>query len=606
MIQRVIAITVALVLVVGGGVFAYRQLIPSPEKEATGPRYATVPVRRGDIAVGVTARGILQPSQGGGLHVPWPRGPFFGGPPPDQFTVLEVLVQEGDYVRQGDPVIRLDASQLQSSIDQVRNDLEQKLQNLADRLGIPVSELSSVNPARGITLRAPISGRVTLLTVAQDGKDVKVAPGVSVRQGTPVARVVQDTRWVMTASLVPAEFRRLKVGDRVLARFAGFEGFVEATITEINPNAVPVKESELGACRGAGLGGGEEPTDRVVQVYRARIEGDNPGLILPGMEAQLALPNADGEAGGSWLLYCAKVEGYAEEETVVSTSDGIITQVFARDMQQVQAGDPLVALSGEATQRAIEQDLQAIRNLEMQLQSLQSFAGQLTVTAPMDGVVSELRVQPGQTISMGEWLGTIYNPGRMEMFVQVDDVDVLLIQQGAPVQITLDALPGRTFTGRVTWIAPSGQDQSGFTFFQVRIEVEGGPELRPGMQAQAFIDAGKAENVLLVPLEAIFQEDRQYKVEILKEDGTTEVVPVEVGLMNEFMAEIKSGLEEGQLVVVGSSADLLPAREAPDSLLPGPSGDGSGGGSGGGRAEPAPVPEPSPVPAEPGGGEGGG
>ncbi|HEX6989002.1 MAG TPA: hypothetical protein VF282_05985, partial [Bacillota bacterium] len=150
---------------------------------------------------------------------------------------------------------------------------------------------------------------------------------------------------------------------------------------------------------------------------------------------------------------------------------------------------------------------------------------------------------------------------------------------------------------------PSGQDQSGFTFFQVRIQVEGGPELRPGMQAQAFIDAGRAEDVLLVPLEAVFQEDRQYKVEVLGEDGIPEVVPVEVGLMNDFMAEIRSGLEEGQLVVVGSSADLLPTRETPDTILPGVGGGsgeggGDGGGGGGGPAVDTPLPEPD-VPAEP-------
>ena len=98
------------------------------------------------------------------------------------------------------------------------------------------------------------------------------------------------------------------------------------------------------------------------------------------------------------------------------------------------------------------------------------------------------------------------------------------------------------------------------------------------MQAHAFIDAGRAENVLLVPLEAIFEEDNTPKVEILNPDGTTKVVPVKLGLMNHRVAEVKSGVEEGELVITGSSADVLPSQHigSKDTLLPGQSGSGDG------------------------------
>lgn len=595
MIQRVVVIAVVLALIFGGGTYAYRQLLPSDDGQARGPSYATVPVERGDIAVGVTTRGILQPAQSGWLYVPWPR--VFFGNMPDRFNVVEVLVSEGDYVQQGQPIVQLDAASLQSSIDQARANLEQKRQNLADQLGISVAELGSVNPARGITLRAPIAGRVSLLEVARDGNLTKVGPGVAVQQGMPVARVVQDGRWSMTVHLVPAEAQQVRAGDRVQVRFSGFDGHVEATVMEVNTNPVPMRSSELLRCNS--IGGGDEAVDSVVQVYRARVEGDNVGLIMPGMQASLSLPGTDGGTGTP-LHYCAAVDGYAHQETLVSTADGVITTVHVADMQEVQAGDPILSLSGQETQRAIEFALEEIRRLEQELQSFETFAQDLLIRAPIEGVVSELQVEPGQTIEMGMSIGSIYNPNQMEIYVQVDDVDVLLVQQGAPVEITLDALPDETFRGEVSWISPSGRDQSGFTFFQVRIQVEGGPELRPGMQAQAFIDAGRAENVLLVPLEAVFQEDRQYKVEVLNEEGVPVVVPVEVGLMNDFLAEIKSGLEEGQQVVVGSSADLLPTRGTPDTILPG-MGGGSGGGAGGDAPGDMPgdaVPEPD-MPVEP-------
>ena len=59
------------------------------------------------------------------------------------------------------------------------------------------------------------------------------------------------------------------------------------------------------------------------------------------------------------------------------------------------------------------------------------------------------------------------------------------------------------------------------------------------MQARAFIDAGSATDVLLIPLEAIFEEDGTHKVEVLNPDGTTKAVSVKLGLMNDREAEVK-------------------------------------------------------------------
>jgi multidrug efflux pump subunit AcrA (membrane-fusion protein) len=90
------------------------------------------------------------------------------------------------------------------------------------------------------------------------------------------------------------------------------------------------------------------------------------------------------------------------------------------------------------------------------------------------------------------------------------------------------------------------------------------------MQANCFIDGGSAENVLLIPVEAIFEEDGKTMVEVLDEDGNVRMVQVRLGLMNDRYAEVIDGLEEGQLVITGSSADLLPSQQikAKDTLLP--------------------------------------
>jgi HlyD family secretion protein len=145
-----------------------------------------------------------------------------------------------------------------------------------------------------------------------------------------------------------------------------------------------------------------------------------------------------------------------------------------------------------------------------------------------------------------------------------------IIQTGYQEKVSVDALPGETFEGEVMHVSTMGKDMKGITQFAVDIRVKGGPNLRPGMQAKAYIDAGSAENVILVPLEAIFEEDGIQKVEVLNPDGTTKAVAVKLGLMNDRAAEVKSGLKEGELVITGSSADLLPSQHigTKDSIIP--------------------------------------
>ncbi|MFA9424387.1 MAG: efflux RND transporter periplasmic adaptor subunit, partial [Sedimentibacter sp.] len=94
--------------------------------------------------------------------------------------------------------------------------------------------------------------------------------------------------------------------------------------------------------------------------------------------------------------------------------------------------------------------------------------------------------------------------------------------------------------------------------------------LRPGMNTNCFVDSGQAFDTLLVPIESVFEENGVQKVEILDAEGQAEVVEIETGLMNDMFVEVLSGLQEGQLVVTGSTNDLMPSQTVPenDSFLP--------------------------------------
>jgi len=550
MTQRIIMILLIIAIVLGGGFYAYSQLIPPPQQEAQGPVYSTKPVTRGDLTVGVDVTGSLNPSSSGSIRAPGSRD-YTGQS--TQYVITEILAEEGTEVKQGQVIARVEAPGLQTQLDSLESEIKSNKDYLADLTGLPPDRIYEIKAASGITLRAPIDGRVTELSVKE---------GTEVEQGQIVAKIVDNSTYKITANLYPNEFEQVKKGQRLAVRFSIFDGIYDGYITEINPNALP--------------DGDEENPSRGF-VYRITVEGKNPGLVKAGLEAYLGIPSPDNDdTKVQWFSNTAKVDGFAQEEKVLSTATAIPSTVYVEEMDLVKEGDPLVSLSGSDIEDTIQEKLDNIREKERDLSDLLAKAGQTEIRASIDGIIAQWNQQVGEMLSPGDYIGYIFNTSDMSMWVQVDDVDVLMVKQDAPVQVTLDALPGKTFEGKVSQVETMGNAENGIPQFGVYINVKGGPELRPGMQAHAHIDAGSVKNALLVPLEAIFEEDNTPKVEILNKDGTTKVVTVKLGLMNDKVAEVQSGLNEGDQVITGSSADVLPSQHigSKDTLLPqGNSGD---------------------------------
>ena len=547
MAQRILMIALIIVIVIGGGFYAYRELVPPPAQETQGPVYSTKPVTKGDITVGIDVTGPLNPSRGGGIQAPGGRNYYEMPTSSIQYTLVEILVEEGSEVKMGQVIARLAAPELQTQIKNAKDELESENKFLSALTGLPPERLYEINPSQGVVLRAPIDGRVSGLSVSE-GKEVK--------QGHIVARIVDDSYFKINAKIYPDEFAQVELGQELALRFSIFDGTYYGKVTDVNPNPVP---------------DGDEENPAKGFAYWITVEGKNPGLVKSGIEVYLGIPDANKDSTKVlWFASPSKVEGFVNEERVLSTVEAMATEVHVREMQTVKKGDAIVSLSGSDVRKTIEEKLVKIREKESQLAELYSKAGQMEVKSPMDGVIANWDTQLGAQIRPGEWMGYVFNTGDMGMWVEVDDIDVLMIQQGSPVKVTVDALPGETFEGEVMHVSTMGKDMKGITQFAVDIRVKGGPNLRPGMQAKAYIDAGSAKDVLLIPLEGIFEEDGIQKVEVLNSDGTTKAATVKLGLMNDRIAEVKSGLKEGELVITGSSADLLPSQHIgnKDSIIP--------------------------------------
>ncbi len=546
MIKKYIPIIIILVLVVVGGYYAINQLMPGVDDEGTvKTTYSTSPAFRGDINVGVNTSGQLNASYGGGIRVPQITDPEFGGV---SFTIAEFLAEEGASLKMGDPVLRLTSSDLDNRITDLKTSLETKRDYLAQLLGIDVRNVESVNPYDGIIIISPIAGRVTELS-AVEGEEL----------GSLIANIINDSEFKMSFKARENEYPSLYVGQRILLKFPYFEGYYEGFIESLNPNPVPDDSGEFG----------------LSYVHWGVIKAKNPGLIQTNMTASVSTAtSATSNLPDTTLVDKGRVTGYVNEKKIyknaISSEELIVTDVLVNERDYVEAGQSIVRLAGAEVRLMIQSRLDEINNIRRTIQKAEELKSNLVVTAPMDGVVAGFWRTQGETIMPGEWVGDIFNTGNMMIWTEVDDIDVVYIRQDAPVVVTVDALPGEVFEGSVTRVSQSGKDSSGIIKYSVEIGVSGSGALRPGMLAQCFIDAGESLGTLLIPIEAVFEENGMPKVEILKEDETVVAMTIETGLINYRYAEVLSGLEEGDLVITGSSSDLLPSQhiKGSDSLLP--------------------------------------
>ncbi|MDO4797625.1 MAG: efflux RND transporter periplasmic adaptor subunit [Coriobacteriales bacterium] len=148
---------------------------------------------------------------------------------------------------------------------------------------------------------------------------------------------------------------------------------------------------------------------------------------------------------------------------------------------------------------------------------------------------------------------TVTPAGKMFLDVKVDELDVLKLKEGQKAQIAIDAMPGETFEGTITKIADTAErstQEGGSVKFTTRIELPPDDRMRYGMSAKATVVVEEAQDVMLVPIEAISQQDGQTVVfTAVGADGTlASPVVVQTGLSNENQVEVKSGLKLGDTV----------------------------------------------------------
>ncbi len=466
----------------------------------------TKPITRGELEVKVIGWGNLEPSD--------QRNARSGA----TGVIQELFIEWGQQVSEGQVLAIVDAGSLEIEIKKIEIELEQKRVKLAQDFGVSPDEVADVDPTAALTVRSPISGRI-------DGLTVK--PGNS-PEGI-ICKVVDDSTLKIQLLLPKPLFDKVEVGQKVSFKPERFDGLNDGIITYADPTPI---------------------AGEATYYYDVWIEVKNPGLLKTGDKGTVTVHSPLGE-----FHQKAEITEYGNEHLVSSSFVGTVKRIFLKDGASVQAGEPILEFEpGIALLKAMEGQLE-FKEMMLKLEESRLQLGSLEIISPIDGVIMEISTSVGSDISKGSSIGKVSNFDEMNLMLHVDEIDLPKIEKGQMVDVDVWGPQGQQkVQGVVSNVGISGDMRDGLSSFGVTVSITNPGFLQPYMHATANIFVSKKDDVLLCPVEALYKEDEKWFAD-LKDGNSRKPIQVEVGAMNEIHAEIVSGLEEGDEVVVAMSKD---------------------------------------------------
>ncbi|HEY3281137.1 MAG TPA: efflux RND transporter periplasmic adaptor subunit [Armatimonadota bacterium] len=428
--------------------------------------------------------------------------------------VKEVTVREGDTVRRGQVLVRLDPADYLAQVRQQIANLrvaEAKFSQAQANLSLAEDQArSGVNVAE----QSLVASRAKLAITQKGARSQERAVS---QNAVESARSAVDSA---TANLAKAR------ADRDLAQ------------TNLNRQQALLRQGAVAQSSVDTMSQQMKSADAGVQVAEASLRGAN--RQLNSAQEQFSL-----------MQEGARAEEIETAQTGVRTSQENLT-LAQQQKQNVAAKREEV----RSTRAAVAQARAILEFAKLQV-------GYITMVSPIDGVVATRNVEPGQMAAVGSPLLTIVNLGTVFFAASVPEMNLSDVQVGKGVSVSVDAFPGKTFLGTVAKLYPSGDSQS--RTFTVRVNVPNpSGELKPGMFARGVVQVQSTGGVPVVPKDALAVAGSSIPVEqaqggrfqskvFVYRDGRVTLRTVTLGAVGPASVQVIQGLSEGDQVVVSGS-----------------------------------------------------
>ena len=437
--------------------------------------------------------------------------------------ITEVFVEAGDSVSKGDVIAKLDSTTLEENIEKTEISLKnQKTANehsLADaqraydnfKHALDNGLNSTLNSAR-TQLESAQKNYDTLLDSFTDYVDMLevMYPGGGVTDSCPVVDARNNYHDAIE------EYEYLK--NVILQKTQEYE------------NSENVSEADL----------------RSLERYKER---------LPKLEANVSAARAE---------YELRVRNYADNndsnfKTIVDNLENALINLNnatenynAVELQIKQQLDSYEASLKKA------QDTLTLESAEKELQILKETLEDYKIVAPCDGIITSLDIEDGNMTVAGSIVATVSNLEEFEISVKVDEYSILNTKVGKDVTIYIDSI-GRTYTGKITWIANNATIENGVSYFKATVEFSADEYVRGGMSVEVRLKNEESLGAVSVSVDAVnYRDNNTAYVYVLNSEGQVEEKNVSLGVSDGIYVEITEGLAEGDeiLYVPGFSFEM--------------------------------------------------
>lgn len=474
-------------------------------KKDVATNYRTVTVNSGDIDSFVEGSSSVKSSEARNVYSKVSS------------EILEVLHEEGDLVMSGDVIAILDSKNFTSTVD-------------AQKIALEQAKLSYNNIKKQInnlTIVANSSGYVNGLTISE---------GSYVSNTMQICNITESGAFEITLPFNYSEANNVQVGASAKVTLIQNFSTLDGTVTKV---------SEM---RKLGTGNS--------QVIDVTIKVLTPGYSLAGSVAKAeAIVNGTRQASTSTGTFVT-----VNSNIVRAKSTGTVQTLNVYEGKFVSAGDVIAVLINDDLQTSLDNANLTIKNLNSQLNIVNDQLDNYTIKAPISGTITAQTIDVGDMVAAGTVLTTISDKNLLEITIPVDELDIAKLNYEQDVEIIVDALEETEVTpirGKISKLPLEGISTAGVTEYYVTIQFPGREDIRISMNATAKIITSSKKDVLVIPIDAVEKENGVSYVEVLLEDNTTEKREVEVGDRNISYVEVKSGLNQGEKVIIPEASSIF-------------------------------------------------
>ncbi|HEY6057215.1 MAG TPA: HlyD family efflux transporter periplasmic adaptor subunit, partial [Candidatus Limnocylindrales bacterium] len=289
---------------------------------------------------------------------------------------------------------------------------------------------------------------------------------------------------------------------------------------------------------------------------QAQQQVDSAQLALTTAQRTFATktqPSADAIKAAEQALQVAQENLAATRLKLDQSSTQSSQQVSQAALSVESAHTSYTTKTAPASDEQVASDEAQVASSQASVTSAQQALDRATLTSPIDGTVVEVNVQPRGSAPSG--YAIVIQSTALDVVAEVAESDVPSLSVGQTASVTV-AATGETFPATVTSISPvasTGGTTSVVSYsVDVALDDSSAARARAGMSADVSVTIQSVADVIAVPAIAVQGSSGAYALRVLDANGQVETRSVDVGLMTSSLAEIRSGLSEGDTVVVGT------------------------------------------------------